>query len=581
MRNSLLLLLIFFIVILPAKSQNADSSLVKYFFHYNKTPDSYWELLLTKLGISNELIGRSIALIVGVNYYPEFPNAGTSKCLKNLTPVKIDIIKLKEYLKNVENFDEIIVLENEHVNESNLSYFLQNYIPNRLKNNKNSRFLFAYSGHGYTANNKGYLLNSNARSCSDKSNSLQLTILKSYLEETILEAHRSLVLLNACYGGQLCSDGKVSLGESLTDKPGAHIITAGWDNELVYAKSRSEGSLFFEKVLEALYSSYNTDGIEALISTDEIYSYVLNEIRQEFNYMQNPRICDMYPEGGGGGHFYFMNRKKLEDLKLVRKWEDFKDWLKFGDSIYRLNEEYEIILKRDGQISNKQYTDPEEDPIATMSMLTTRPYFPRGNEYFSQYLRNNLKYPDKARRMGIEGTVFSQIVIEKDGSIKKVSILQGLGHGLDEEVKRVLTMSPPWIPGKIYNKSVRVSFVYPVSFSLGFENNYDYLQYNLYTKSKSIATSNRKNSMNELHDGKYWRSIDSKKELFELYYHSKDFKKLKPDIKNIFRNFYIAFLSYYNNKGSHPDQWHKVLKSYKTIKKQKGIKKLINRYERK
>ena len=53
--------------------------------------------------------------------------------------------------------------------------------------------------------------------------------------------------------------------------------------------------------------------------------------------------------------------------------------------------------------------------------------------YSSSILRKILKYPLQARRMGIEGKVFVEFIVETDGSITNVRAKKGIGAGCDEE----------------------------------------------------------------------------------------------------------------------------------------------------
>lgn len=61
-----------------------------------------------------------------------------------------------------------------------------------------------------------------------------------------------------------------------------------------------------------------------------------------------------------------------------------------------------------------------------------------GMEGFYKYIAQNMVYPKEARRVGIEGRVFLQFLIRKDGSLTDIKLLKGIGHGCDEEAIRVL-----------------------------------------------------------------------------------------------------------------------------------------------
>lgn len=89
-----------------------------------------------------------------------------------------------------------------------------------------------------------------------------------------------------------------------------------------------------------------------------------------------------------------------------------------------------------------------------------------GYEAFWKYLSKSINYPQQARRMGIEGKVFVQFVIDKDGSLTEMIIVKGIGGGCDEEAIRVLADAPKWNPGKQRGIPVKVKMTLPVIYRL-------------------------------------------------------------------------------------------------------------------
>ena len=90
-----------------------------------------------------------------------------------------------------------------------------------------------------------------------------------------------------------------------------------------------------------------------------------------------------------------------------------------------------------------------------------------GMSAFYKYIGIKLKYPPQARRMGIEGKVFVQFVVDKDGSITDVKAVKGIGAGCDEEAVRVIGGAPKWKPGKQRGRAVKVRMILPITFKLG------------------------------------------------------------------------------------------------------------------
>lgn len=86
---------------------------------------------------------------------------------------------------------------------------------------------------------------------------------------------------------------------------------------------------------------------------------------------------------------------------------------------------------------------------------------------FYSYISDKMKYPSQARRIGVEGRVFVQFVINVDGSLTDIKVIKGIGAGCDEEAIRVLQSAPPWKPGKQRGVPVRQRMVIPITFKLG------------------------------------------------------------------------------------------------------------------
>ncbi len=90
-----------------------------------------------------------------------------------------------------------------------------------------------------------------------------------------------------------------------------------------------------------------------------------------------------------------------------------------------------------------------------------------GMPAFYKFVGEKIKYPAQARRMGVEGRVFVEFVVNRDGSIVDVRSIKGIGAGCDEEAVRIVQSAPAWKPGKQRGKAVRQKMVIPIIFKLG------------------------------------------------------------------------------------------------------------------
>ncbi|HYG37691.1 MAG TPA: TonB family protein [Cytophagales bacterium] len=91
---------------------------------------------------------------------------------------------------------------------------------------------------------------------------------------------------------------------------------------------------------------------------------------------------------------------------------------------------------------------------------------PNFNGDLGKFLRNNLKYPEQAQRMGIEGKVFLSFIVGADGSIRDVKVIKGINKELDDEAIRVIKKMPSWNPGKQSGVAVSVHYALPINFKL-------------------------------------------------------------------------------------------------------------------
>jgi periplasmic protein TonB len=100
------------------------------------------------------------------------------------------------------------------------------------------------------------------------------------------------------------------------------------------------------------------------------------------------------------------------------------------------------------------------------TVVAEMPEFPGGDEGRIKFFFDNIKYPDIAKQIGVQGKVFFTFIVEKDGSISNIKLLRGIGAGCDEEAERVLALMPKWKPGRQNGREVRVQFNMPIAFVL-------------------------------------------------------------------------------------------------------------------
>lgn len=109
-----------------------------------------------------------------------------------------------------------------------------------------------------------------------------------------------------------------------------------------------------------------------------------------------------------------------------------------------------------------------EDPVdMVLDWADQMPAPQDGYAAFYSLLRENLRYPRKARQNRIEGRVFIQFIVGRDGALRDFRVIKRLGHGCDEGAIRVHRLSP-WSPGKQRGVPVTVKMIQPIVLRLNY-----------------------------------------------------------------------------------------------------------------
>lgn len=112
-------------------------------------------------------------------------------------------------------------------------------------------------------------------------------------------------------------------------------------------------------------------------------------------------------------------------------------------------------------------TGKEEKQEEIINFPEVMPEFPGGTDALMSFLTKNIRYPEDAREMGIQGKVICKFVVEPNGEVTNISILRGVHPSCDQEAIRVLKKMPVWKPGMQYGRKVRVYYNLPIVFRLG------------------------------------------------------------------------------------------------------------------
>ncbi len=110
-----------------------------------------------------------------------------------------------------------------------------------------------------------------------------------------------------------------------------------------------------------------------------------------------------------------------------------------------------------------------QDSVLDIATLQEQPDYPGGMEAMYAYLQANTRYPDDAFQGGVEGKVYVEFVVNKEGQVGNVRIRRGVSPSLDAEAIRVVLGMPRWSPGRKDGTPVAVRFTIPLVFKLNKE----------------------------------------------------------------------------------------------------------------
>ncbi len=222
------------------------------------------------------------------------------------------------------------------------------------------------------------------------------------------------------------------------------------DKEFIdqYGRETSE-----DKASAYLVKTYNpTDSNQV-----EIHQYQLNGTLLEKSTYQNfgrKTKIGVWQKWSGDGQLildaYFNEKGNLEGT--ARSY--------FEDGRLRREDHFD-----DGKLVTGKVWDDNGDEIAHYPLLEEVSF---GAEYMDwfRYLGKNVKYPTQARRMGIQGTVMVEFLIQKDGSVSDIKVISSPHESLSEETERVMRLSPKWNPQKIEGEAQVTLMTIPINFKL-------------------------------------------------------------------------------------------------------------------
>jgi TonB family protein len=122
------------------------------------------------------------------------------------------------------------------------------------------------------------------------------------------------------------------------------------------------------------------------------------------------------------------------------------------------------IYKNDEFIKGRCFTREGKDTAYFDYFVMPR--FNGGLEGFKEFILEGINYPEAASQNNEEAQIYLNFTIDKQGNVIKARIIKAGKEYFNEEVMRVISLSPRWIPGKKDGKIIDVSITIPIRFKI-------------------------------------------------------------------------------------------------------------------
>ena len=130
------------------------------------------------------------------------------------------------------------------------------------------------------------------------------------------------------------------------------------------------------------------------------------------------------------------------------------------------NESNVMVTSADSQPQNSKEVIEKSDKDRIYTVIEKMPEYPGGTKELLSYLTSNIKYPEEAKKNGVQGKVLVRFVVDQFGKIGRTQVLRGVSAKIDTEAIRVVNSMPTWTPGEQNREKVAVYYTLPIQFAL-------------------------------------------------------------------------------------------------------------------
>lgn len=264
-----------------------------------------------------KLFDGSYAMIVAVGDYDH---------LSKLESVTYDAAKMKTFLLETAEYDEVVVLQDAEASFATIRYFMEEYFPQKMQKGR-YRFLFYFSGHG--AQREGYggtiigFLQLKGATREPTTQSINMHHIENWAIQLPRATHM-LFLLDACFSGLAGTEDKSYETNvdpmELAEENGRFMMTAGGADETSIASlKRWGGSLFTDVVIYGMGGAADFDD-DGVVTMYELFTYTQAAVRneaQKARHNQHPLISNLGRYSDKGQYFFVYRDPSPPPLETI------------------------------------------------------------------------------------------------------------------------------------------------------------------------------------------------------------------------------------------------------------------------
>ena len=117
-------------------------------------------------------------------------------------------------------------------------------------------------------------------------------------------------------------------------------------------------------------------------------------------------------------------------------------------------------------VPQRPQSRPKFVEVKTKRSIAQGPYFPGGEAALRKYIEDHIKYPPKAAKAGIQGTVVVRFVVGSLGFVGDVEVISPVRKDIDAEAVRIVKTLPRFSPARQGLNRVSVWYTLPIAFRL-------------------------------------------------------------------------------------------------------------------